>query len=74
MARSTFESVLVANRGEIAVRIIRACFDEGIEAVLAVSEADRGSLGAQLADRTICIGPAAATQSMSHFGFRRFAN
>ena len=50
--------VLVANRGEIAVRIIRACFDEGIEAVLAVSEADRDSLGAQLADRAICIGPA----------------
>ena len=50
--------VLVANRGEIAVRIIRACFDEGIEAVLAVSEADRESLGAQLADRAICIGPA----------------
>jgi len=45
--------VLVANRGEIAVRIIRACFDEGIEAVLAVSEADRDTLGAQLADRTI---------------------
>ena len=50
--------VLVANRGEIAVRIIRACFDEGLEAVLAVSEADRDSLGAQLADRAICIGPA----------------
>jgi acetyl-CoA carboxylase biotin carboxylase subunit len=55
--------VLVANRGEIAVRIIRACFDEGIEAVLAVSEADRGSLGAQLADRVVCIGPAAASES-----------
>jgi acetyl-CoA carboxylase, biotin carboxylase subunit len=55
--------VLVANRGEIAVRIIRACFDEGLEAVLAVSEADRGSLGAQLADRVVCIGPAAAAES-----------
>jgi acetyl-CoA carboxylase biotin carboxylase subunit len=55
--------LLVANRGEIAVRIIRACFDEEIEAVLAVSEADRDSLGAQLADRAICIGPAAATES-----------
>ena len=55
--------VLVANRGEIAVRIIRACFDEGIEAVLAVSEADRDSLGAQLADRVVCIGPAAANES-----------
>jgi acetyl-CoA carboxylase, biotin carboxylase subunit len=55
--------VLVANRGEIAVRIIRACFDEEIESVLAVSEADRGSLGALLADRVICIGPASATES-----------
>jgi acetyl-CoA carboxylase, biotin carboxylase subunit len=55
--------VLVANRGEIAVRIIRACFDEGLETVLAVSEADRESLGAQLADRTICIGPASPAES-----------
>jgi acetyl-CoA carboxylase biotin carboxylase subunit len=55
--------VLVANRGEIAVRILRACADEGIEAVVAVSEADRGSLAAQLADRTICIGPASAAES-----------
>src|SRR5690242_15226215 len=55
--------VLVANRGEIAVRVIRACFDEGIESVLAVSAADRESLGAQLADRVICIGPASATES-----------
>ncbi len=57
------QRVLVANRGEIAVRIIRACFDEGIETVLAVSEADRDSLGAQLADRVVCIGPAAASES-----------
>jgi len=55
--------VLVANRGEIAVRILRACRDEGLETVLAVSEADRGSLGALLADRTVCIGPASATES-----------
>jgi acetyl-CoA carboxylase biotin carboxylase subunit len=55
--------VLIANRGEIAVRVIKACFDEGIESVLAVSEADRGSLGAQLADRVVAIGPAAATES-----------
>jgi acetyl-CoA carboxylase, biotin carboxylase subunit len=55
--------VLVANRGEIAVRIIRACFDEGLEAVLAMSDADRDSLGAQLADRAICIGPAKASES-----------
>ena len=55
--------VLIANRGEIAVRIVRACFDEGIESVLAVSAADRESLGAQLADRVICIGPASASES-----------
>jgi acetyl-CoA carboxylase, biotin carboxylase subunit len=55
--------VLVANRGEIAVRIIRACFDERIETVLAVSEADRDSLGAQLADRVVCIGPGPAPES-----------
>jgi acetyl-CoA carboxylase biotin carboxylase subunit len=55
--------VLVANRGEIAVRVIRACFDEGIETVLAVSDADRDSLGAQLADRVVCIGPASAAES-----------
>jgi acetyl-CoA carboxylase biotin carboxylase subunit len=55
--------VLIANRGEIAVRIVRACRDEGVETVLAISDADRGSLGAQLADRAICIGPAPATES-----------
>jgi acetyl-CoA carboxylase, biotin carboxylase subunit len=55
--------VLVANRGEIAVRIIRACFDEGIESVLAVSASDRESLGARLADRTVVIGPAPAAES-----------
>jgi len=57
--------LLVANRGEIAVRIIRACFDEEIEAVLAVSEADRDSLGAQLADRVVCIGPPARPRATS---------
>jgi acetyl-CoA carboxylase, biotin carboxylase subunit len=55
--------VLVANRGEIALRILRACFDEGIETVLAVSAADRDSQAAHLADRTVLIGPAAAAQS-----------
>jgi acetyl-CoA carboxylase, biotin carboxylase subunit len=55
--------VLIANRGEIAVRVIKACFDEGIESVLAVSAADRGSLGAQLADRVVAIGPASAAES-----------
>ena len=49
--------ILVANRGEIAVRVIRACKDLGIESVLTVSEADRDSLAAEMADRVICIGP-----------------
>jgi len=55
--------VLVANRGEIALRIIRACQGLGIATVLAHSEADRDSLGARIADRAVCIGPASATQS-----------
>ena len=55
--------VLVANRGEIAVRIIRACNALGFDTVLAVSDADRDSLPAQLAGRTVCIGPARATDS-----------
>jgi acetyl-CoA carboxylase biotin carboxylase subunit len=55
--------VLIANRGEIAVRIVRACVDEGLETVVVVSDADRDSLAAQLADRTVCIGPASATES-----------
>ncbi len=55
--------VLIANRGEIAVRVIRACRSLGIETVLAASEADRESLGARLAGRTVCIGPPPAAQS-----------
>jgi acetyl-CoA carboxylase, biotin carboxylase subunit len=60
--------VLVANRGEIAVRILRACFDEQLETVLAVSDADRGSLAAQLADRVVCIGAASAAESYLDVG------
>ncbi|MBI5909532.1 MAG: acetyl-CoA carboxylase biotin carboxylase subunit [Betaproteobacteria bacterium] len=59
----TVSRVLIANRGEIAVRIIRACQALGIETVLTVSDADRDSLPARIADRSICIGPASATDS-----------
>lgn len=55
--------VLVANRGEIAVRVIRACQALDIETVVAVSEADRETLAAKLADRTVCIGPPRSTES-----------
>jgi acetyl-CoA carboxylase biotin carboxylase subunit len=55
--------VLIANRGEIAVRVIRTCQRLGIETVLAVAEADTDSLPARLADRTIGIGPAGGGQS-----------
>ncbi|MEE8394985.1 MAG: acetyl-CoA carboxylase biotin carboxylase subunit [bacterium] len=59
----TIARLLIANRGEIAVRIIRACKALGIESVLAVSEADRDSLPATMADRAVCIGPARAADS-----------
>ena len=55
--------VLVANRGEIAVRIIKACRELGIESVAAVSEADKDSMAARMADRVICIGPSRPTES-----------
>src|SRR5438552_17884132 len=60
LTRTEMRRVLVANRGEIAVRVVRACFDEGLESVVAVSEADRDSLAACMADRAVVIGPAPA--------------
>ncbi len=59
----TVTRVLVANRGEIAVRVIRACQKLGIQTVAAVSEADRESMAAQIADRAICIGPPRSADS-----------
>ena len=58
-----FSKVLIANRGEIAIRIIRACRELGIRTVAVCSEADRSALHAQIADETICIGPAHSKDS-----------
>ncbi|AWM42051.1 Biotin carboxylase [Gemmata obscuriglobus] len=58
-----FNRILVANRGEIALRVIRACHDLGIEAVAVYSEADRGAPWLDFADQAVCIGPAVSAQS-----------
>lgn len=58
-----FSKILIANRGEIAVRIIRACKEMGITTVAVFSEADRDALHVSLADESICIGPAPVAQS-----------
>lgn len=61
--RHEIKKVLIANRGEIAVRIIRACREMGIETVAVYSEADKEALHTQLADEAVCIGPAPSTES-----------
>jgi len=58
-----FSRILIANRGEIALRIIRACHELGVEAVVVYSEADRGAAYLSMADESICIGPAAPAAS-----------
>ncbi len=61
--KNMIQKVLIANRGEIAVRIIRACREMGIQTVAVYSEADKDALHTQLADEAICIGPATASES-----------
>jgi len=65
---SGISRVFIANRGEIAVRVIRACKDLGIECVLGASTADRSSLAAEMADRVICIGPPRPSDSYLKIG------
>ncbi|MBU6175431.1 MAG: acetyl-CoA carboxylase biotin carboxylase subunit, partial [Planctomycetes bacterium] len=62
-----FKRVLIANRGEIALRVIRACKEMGIETVAIFSEADRGAQYLELADQALCVGPPKSIESYLRF-------
>nr|WP_227754152.1 acetyl-CoA carboxylase biotin carboxylase subunit [Stagnihabitans tardus] len=63
MAQPIFDKILIANRGEIALRVIRACREMGIKSVAVHSTADSDAMHVRLADESVCIGPASSTQS-----------
>ena len=58
-----FQKILIANRGEIAIRVIRACKDMGIKTVAVFSTADKDALHVEYADESYCIGPPPSTES-----------
>ncbi|NMA20287.1 MAG: acetyl-CoA carboxylase biotin carboxylase subunit, partial [Lentisphaerae bacterium] len=60
---STLPKILIANRGEIALRVVRACRELGLPSIVVFSEADRDSLAVRLADEAVCIGRGPATES-----------
>ena len=58
-----FNKILIANRGEIAVRVLRACKELGIQTVAVYSSADKNAMHVKLADESVCIGPASSLKS-----------
>ena len=58
-----FNKILIANRGEIAVRVLRACKELGIQTVAVYSSADKDAMHVKLADESVCIGPASSLKS-----------
>ena len=65
-ADKLFDKILIANRGEIALRIQRACRELGIKTVVVYSEADRDAKYVRLSEESVCIGPAPSAQSYLH--------